>query len=232
DYHPMTRGWESNVLGAADLTDDAARRIRRSFYLVTGNRKRLIDKTPRNVLRVPFIDAVFPDALYIYLQRDGRDNVNSLINAWRSPHYRTYRLPERHAIPGVDPVWWKFVLYPGWRDDTKGPLEVVCAHQWIASNEHVLSARDGIESSRWTEIRYEDLVEKPVDEIGRLLEFCDLPYDDAVRQRAAAVATTPINAVTPPERGKWRRENPKEIEAIAELIRPTMEAMGYEVSNR
>jgi LPS sulfotransferase NodH len=230
DYHPMLRGWDSNVLTAGDLREDAAARIRRSFFLVTGPNKRLIDKTPRNVLRVPLIDAVFPDALYVYLKRDGRDNVNSLINAWRSPRYRTYRLPERHAIPGVDPEWWKFVLYPGWRDDTKGPLEVVCAHQWIASNEQVMKARAGIDEARWIEIRYEDLVEDPVPQIGRLLDFCGVSYETTVRDRAAAVATTPINIVTPPERGKWRRENPKEIEAISDLIRPTMEALGYELT--
>jgi RecB family exonuclease len=39
----------------------------------------------------------------------GRENVNSLINAWRTPRYRTYLLPEPHSIPGVDPAswWWR-----------------------------------------------------------------------------------------------------------------------------
>ena len=227
DYHPALRGWESNALTAGDLTDEAAARIRRSFLLVTGTGKRLIDKTPRNVLRVPFMDAVFPDARYIYLKRDGRDNVNSLINAWRSPRYRTYELPEPHSIPGVDPRWWKFVLFPGWRDFLQGPLEVVCAEQWVASNEHVMRARSGIDASRWTEIHYEDLVERPVEEVQRLLEFCDLPFEIEVRDRAAAVSTTPINTVTPPEKGKWRRENPDEIASITPRIAPTMEALGY-----
>jgi hypothetical protein len=35
--------------------------------------------------------------------------------------------------------------------------------------------------------------------------------------------------VTPPERGKWRKENPREIEAIMPLLAPAMEALGYEV---
>ena len=227
DYHPALRGWESNALTATDVTPEAAARIRRSFLLVTGTGKRLIDKTPRNVLRVPFMDAVFPDARYIYLKRDGRDNVNSLINAWRSPRYRTYRLPEPHSIPGVDPNWWKFVLVPGWRDLLGGPIELVCAEQWVASNEHVIGARAQIDPARWTEIHYEDLVDRPVEEIGRLLDFCELPYEDAVRDRAAAVSTTPINTVTPPEKGKWRRENPDEITSITPRIAPTMEALGY-----
>lgn len=227
DYHPAMRGWSSNVLGAEDLTDEAAARIRRSFFLVTGRNHRLLDKTPRNALRVPFVDALFPDAHYIYLQRDGRENVNSLINAWRSPRYRTYALPEPHSIPDVDPKWWKFVLYPGWGEDRTGPIEIVCAKQWTVCNEHALAASKEIGPDRWIELRYEDLIERPVDEVGRVAGFLELPYERAVQEKAAATGSTPINIVTPPERGKWRRENPTEIAAIEPLIRPTMEALGY-----
>lgn len=230
DYHPALRGWESNVLDASDVEPEAAGRIRRSFLLVAGRHRRLIDKTPRNVLRVPFVDAVFPDARYVYLRRDGRENVNSLINAWRSPRYRTYELPEPHSIPGVDPRWWKFVLYPGWRNDAMGPLEVVCARQWSICNDRVVAASKDIEPDRWVGIRYEDLIDDPVGEVGRLMEFLELDYESVVRESAAGTDTTPINIVTPPERGKWRRENPKEIEAILPLIAPTMDALGYRLA--
>jgi hypothetical protein len=228
DYHPALRGWDSNALGAADVQAAAAERIRRSFFLVTGTKRRLIDKTPRNALRVSFVDALFPDARFVYLKRDGRDNVNSLINAWRTPRYRTYELPEAHAIPGADPRWWKFVLYPGWRDDTKGPLEVVCAKQWTASNDAALGAGPQLGRERWLELRYEDLVQTPVQEVGRLLDELGLRYERAIHDKAAAMGDTPINIVTPPERGKWRRENPREIASILPLIEPTMRRMGYD----
>jgi hypothetical protein len=227
DHHPAQHGWVSNVLTGADATPEVRDRIRRSFLLVTGKNKRLIDKTPRNVLRVPFMNAVFPDARFIYLKRDGRDNVNSLINAWRSKRYKTYKLPEPHRIPGVDPNWWKFVLYPGWEQDIDGPVELVAAKQWRASNDHALAAFPDIDPERWTEIRYEALIDNPIVEIERLMDFIGLPYEDEVRQRAADVSTTPINTVTPPERGKWRKENPKEIASILDVIEPTMTAMGY-----
>lgn len=227
DFHPALGGWESNVVRAEDVTEDSARRIRRSFYLAAGSRKRLIDKTPRNSLRVGFVDALFPDARFVFLQRDGRDNVNSLINAWRTPRYRTYRLPEAHAIAGVDPVWWKFILYPGWRQDVRSPLEVVCAKQWCASTNHALDSFGEIEPGRWAMVRYEDLVEEPVREVARLMTFLELEMEDGVGRRAAATGTTPINTVTPPEGGKWRRENPGEIRSILPLIAPTMERLGY-----
>ena len=227
DYHPALRGWTSNVLEPDELTPEAAERIRRTFFLVTGPRRRLLDKTPRNSLRLGFVDAVFPDAVYVFLQRDGRDNVNSLLNAWRSPRYRTYRLPEPHSIPGTDPRWWKFVLYPGWRGDASGPLEVVCAKQWSIANEHIEAAAGRLGPSRYVRLRHEDLVDRPVDEVRRLMEFLELDYGERVRAAAEAVKTTPVNAVTPPERGKWRRENPREVEAVEGLIAPMMGRLGY-----
>lgn len=226
DYHPALRDWESNALTAADVDEKAAAKIRRAFFLVAGSRRRLIDKTPRNALRVSFVDAIFPDARYVHLVRDGRENVNSLINAWRTPRYRTYRLD--HSIEGVDPEWWKFVLYPGWREDSSGPLEVVCARQWASSNE--LALRDlKVVGERAVRVRYEDLVDSPETEVERVAGFLDVPFDDGLRAKAAAVRTTPINVVTPPERGKWRKENPREIESIVPLIAPAMEALSYEV---
>ena len=227
DYHPALRGWDSNVLDADDVTPQAAARIRRSFVLLTGSRRRLIGKTPRNCFRIPFVDALFPDARYVFLRRDGRDNINSLINAWRTPRYKTYELPEPHSIPGVDPRWWKFVLYPGWRTDLAGPLEVVCAKQWKSSNDHALRGLGRIDLDRWVEVSHEAFIERPVEETGKLMQRLELPYEQSVRDKAAATTTTPINVVTPPERGKWRRENPREIENVLGLIAPTMEALGY-----
>jgi hypothetical protein len=228
DYHPALRAWRSNALDATDLTEENAARIKRTFYLVSGGRRHLLDKTPRNSLRIGFIDALFPDARYVFLQRDGRDNVNSLINAWRTPRYRTYRLPEPHSIPGVpDPNWWKFVLYPGWESDRSGPLEVVCAKQWVHSNDALLDGLAEVPGKRWTSVRYEDFIARPVEEIGSVMEFLQLPYEARVRALAARTKDTPVNIVTPPAPNKWMSENPREIEAVTTLLGDTATRLGY-----
>ena len=229
DFHPSLRGWKSNVVRPEEADSAAVRRIRRSFFLATGARKRFIDKTPRNALRVEFIDSLFPDAQYLFLTRDGRENVNSLINAWRSARYRTYALDKPHSIPGVDPSWWKFTLYEGWEQDTSGPLEVVCAKQWIHSYEYALEAFESIDRKRWFKVAYERLAVDPVGCVEGVMEFLDLDYVADVRLQAKAAKTKPVNTVTPPERGKWRRENPDEIRAIIPLITPTMIALGYDI---
>lgn len=229
DYHPALKGWRSNALEPSDVEAEAAERIRREFFLVTGGRKRLIDKTPRNAPRVSFINELFPDALFVYLKRDGRDNTNSLLNAWRTPRYRTYELPEPHAIPGADPKWWKFILYPGWEGDTKGPLELVCAKQWAFSNDSAMDALAGIPGDRWAEVRYEDFIDDPESHTERIVKFLDLHMEPEVADRARAARTKPINVVTPPEMGKWRKENPKEIRSVMDVLEPTMTRMGYEL---
>lgn len=229
DHHPAFRGWDSNVLSASDASPDTIRRIRREFLLVAGTRKRLLDKNPRNVLRIPFIEEVLPDARYIFIKRDGRDTINSLINAWRGKRYRTYELPEPHAIPGTDPKWWKFVLYPGWREDKDGPLETVAAKQWLVPSEHLLQAQQIISSERWMELPYEDYVADPVAETERIARWLGIEFSDDLRSAAEAVRTTPVNTVTPPEAGKWRKENPDEIKAILPLIKDMQERLGYGV---
>ena len=229
DFHPSLTGWKSNVLRPDEANSAAVQRIKRSFFLATGTRKRFIDKTPRNALRVEFIDSLFPDAQYLFLTRDGRENVNSLINAWRTGRYRTYALDPPHSIPGVDPNWWKFTLYEGWEQDTSGPLEVVCAKQWIHSYEHALAAFESIDRRRWLRVPYEAMVDDPVGAAEGIMEFLDLEFEERVRIQAEAAKKQPVNTVTPPERGKWRRENPGEIRAILQLIEPTMKALEYDI---
>ena len=40
---------------------------------------RLLEKTPRNSLRVGFLDAVFPDALFVYLHREPGPTIASMM---------------------------------------------------------------------------------------------------------------------------------------------------------
>jgi len=44
----------------------------------------LLDKTPSNAFRIPFISAVFPEAKFIHIVRDGRDNLLSRSRQWKA----------------------------------------------------------------------------------------------------------------------------------------------------
>ena len=45
---------------------------------------RLLEKTPKNSLRVSALAAMFPDARFIYLRREAASNIDSLLAGWRA----------------------------------------------------------------------------------------------------------------------------------------------------
>ena len=44
---------------------------------------RLVEKTPKNCFRISFMNKLFNDCRFIFLKRDGRSNINSLIEGWK-----------------------------------------------------------------------------------------------------------------------------------------------------
>jgi hypothetical protein len=70
-HHPRGCTWRSSALGADDVGGVERRYVAWTIALVAG-RGRFVDKTPRNALRLPYLDAMFPDATFVYLYRDGR----------------------------------------------------------------------------------------------------------------------------------------------------------------
>jgi len=82
DYH--FRESPHDQMGAEVATDNVRRRIRRAFihYWKTYGVNLVVDKSPRNCLKIPFVRAVFPEARYIFLLRDGRDTILSIKKQW------------------------------------------------------------------------------------------------------------------------------------------------------
>ena len=81
---PGERGWSSNQLAAADATDARVRLLTEKFYSYLQDRDgraaqgpvRMLEKTPKNALRVPFLDAAFAQATFVYLYRDVRETLS------------------------------------------------------------------------------------------------------------------------------------------------------------
>lgn len=65
---------------ASDANDAVKRFVRREFeYFRSASGKAVVlEKTPTNAFKIEFIRAIFPDAKWIHLYRDGRDVVSSL----------------------------------------------------------------------------------------------------------------------------------------------------------
>ena len=194
-------------------------------------RIRLLEKTPENCLRLPFLLALFPDACVIYLTRDGRSNINSLIEGWKQPHlFPGYQVPEPLRIPGYDRDRWAFALIAGWRDLVSNPLEEICAWQWVRCNEAVLAHRHQAQARvPYLTIRYEDLISDPSLVLSRVAAFLEIDFEKNLGHFARHLPQ--INVVSTPDREKWRRENPKAVQRILPLIEPMMHTLGYDSSS-
>lgn len=195
-----------------------------------GSEKRLLEKTASNCFRLGYVFDVFPDAKIIYPVRDGRNNVNSLINAWRDPtRFFTYEVPQELHIPDCDHQRWKFVLPPGWRDYVRRPLADICAFQWRSCHEFMLSETQK-EKYRGRVLRFklEEFAADPDRQVKMLANFLELPYDDYFKSVAANL---PIvnSADSDVSVSKWQGPNREQIESVMSTIAPIMKRLGYEV---
>jgi hypothetical protein len=226
-HHPKYHGWQSNALErehAGKLDRDFSYAVIRAI----ARRRRFLDKTPKNSLRIPYLAALFPDADFIFLRRRGADNVNSLIQGWRAhPRFVTYELPAEQTTSSRSRDW-SFVLIPGWRDLEGAPIEEICARQYVSCNEAVLAGAETVDPRRWTAVSYEDLVARPEEEVARILDRLGLALTPNIVSVAARLESLSINTVTPPKAGKWRQENPEAVARILPIIVETERKLGYE----
>jgi hypothetical protein len=221
---------KSHVVDPEEIGEHERRVLAWTIRRIAGSRPYL-DKFPRMVLRADYLHALYPDARFVYIVRDGRAATSSLITGWRTggKFGKGIRLPLPLSIEGYAGDVWKFLVPPGWEAYTSGrTLAEVCAFQWAASNRILLDARDRIGPERFIAVRYEDLVADPVPTTKELLGALELHDDPDVLERAATLHRNVTHtAVTAPKVDKWRHENPGEVESVLDQLAPTMERLGY-----
>ena len=214
----------SNRLTAKDAPAAIVAELRRRFAArlhdrdkrppAAGASARLLEKTPKNALRVPFFLEVFPDAIFIFLQREPRANLSSMIQAWRSRGWITYP-----KLPGWNGPW-SMLLPPGYERLRDRPLEEVTAFQWQTANETILDDLQNVPRNRWTTVRYEDLIRDPKAEVTRLLQFAGLEMDSRLAEYLSKPLPLSRYTKTPPDADKWRKDA-AEIERVLPSLAAT-----------
>lgn len=193
---------------------------------------RFVEKTPRNCFRISYINKLFPDAKYIFLKRDGRSNISSLIEGWkREPVYS--RIPDANKplnIKGDKFKKWRYVLPPNWQSYIDKSLEEVCAFQWISSNKSALEGLKIIPQDRVYSISYEDLTKNTEEIVKSLCDFMEIPYTNNLKKFAVKppVVSTPKN--DKPRSSKWLK-NKELLENIYPVIEPMMKELGYSMED-
>ena len=228
---------DSNRLTADHVNEQMAQFIRSRFARLLKDRDgqeflrrqdierlRFLEKTPKNALRLPFMEKIFPDALYIFLFRDVRANLSSMMEAWKARRWVTY--PNLKSWQGPP---WSLLLPPGWQQLSGRPLEEICAFQWESANRILLDDLEKIPRQRWTTINYQLLLDDPESAVEHLCAFAGLEVDDRLRQRVQRPLPLSRLTHTQPVVDKWRK-NEAEIESVLESlagIESRLQTLGY-----
>lgn len=228
ELRPGTPGVDSNRLTAQQATSRVADDIREAILarlqdhsgqsLAAPGALRFLEKTPKNSLRIPFFDRVFPDAQFIFLWRDPRENISSIMEAWRSGQWRTY--PRLEGFEGP----WSLLLPPGWRGMNGKPLHEIAAWQWQRTNDIVLDDLQRLSRERWTTLEYADLIRDPAAAIGKLCEFLRMPVDATLAQRLSEPLPASRYTLTAPAAEKWR-QNEAEIALVLPSVQSTWQRL-------
>ena len=167
----------------------------------------LLDKNPALTMQLPAMGAVIPDLKILFALRDPRDVVMSCF--MQSFHMNSISL----NYLDLGAACRQYAVIMG---------------AWLKIRE--------MTTNPWTKIRYEDLVDDAERESRRVLEFLDLPWDEAVlefhtRARQRYVSSPTYEAVTKKIHrgavGRWRNYE-KYLEPHLNGLEPFLETFGYE----
>ena len=230
DLHPAARSYRSNGLAAADATPQIAATLRARFThklqdrtgrryldLAAADRPaqvRFVEKTPKNALRIRFLNEVFPGALFLYLYREPRENISSLLEGWRSRRFVAYR-----GMPGWPFREWSFLLVPGWEALQHCSLAEIAAYQWKSANAAIIEDLQTLPASSWRLIRYADLIQAPQRIITAISEFGGLRRDARIEQRLVQPLPVSRFTLSAPAPEKWRKYE-TEIAAVFPTVEP------------
>ncbi|HEY9870425.1 MAG TPA: sulfotransferase, partial [Candidatus Obscuribacterales bacterium] len=175
---------QSSRLTAQDAKPGVISQIREFFSSEGASSKLVVEKNPRNALRVPYIRAVFPEAKIIHIVRDGRDVACSM-------------------RPGCGGEEWRHLKPPDWQElfsRYSGALR--CALAWRSVLEIALA---DLRDVPHIQVRYEDLVADPVSVSRLLLEYVGLPIVPEVADFCKHIQDSTADSYHAANQSRWYR---------------------------
>ncbi len=176
-------------------TADAQKRrgvagVYKTLLKLTGTSK-VVDKYPELLFRIPYVLALFPNAKFIMLTRNGIDNCKS-ISKWCEEH-STSAGQAKHDWWGVDNRKWNAIcdqLVPEQKDLVicKDKIEVFQSNfdkasvEWIVTSREIITALQKYPDSAFR-VDYDDLCSNPADTLNGLVSFIGLDLTDEVFEK-------------------------------------------------
>ena len=188
-------------LGAMDATPAMRRAAHRIYgaYLRATFTDRVVDKYPELIFRYPFVKALFPDARFLFLSRDGWETCNS-IEQW-SRRLGKAVAGEQHDWWGANDRKWELLvsqIVPEHPDlaPHQAALGALRDHRARAAVEWIVTMREGLRLAREhpddvLHVAYERLCENPVEMARQIAAFIGLDEDDRYLGYAGEVLAPP-----------------------------------------
>lgn len=128
------------------------------------NRPRFLHKNTNNSMRILYLQAIFPDAKFVHIVRDGRAVALSLLNVafWQDLE-----------------LWWSDYSPKMWSEEGREPIHLCLLH-WERQVQEILKASQELSQDQYIQVRYEDLVIHPQEIVREIIAFCNLPWNPSL----------------------------------------------------
>ncbi len=197
-------------LTRADANAEQAQRVRDfvAAHVRYHRGRRFINKNTRNSRRVPFLDAIFPDALFLHVIRDPRAVVGSLLAV--------------HWWPDL-PLWWSEDRTPRALAANGARPEAVAAEHWVRSVERLLADARRLPPGRYLELRYESFTESPETVLSSICAFAGLPSSARLAESVERRTVTSQNVKYKSQFGE------DELRTVERIVAPLAAELGYRI---
>jgi hypothetical protein len=219
--YPRHNLLQNEQLSKEDATPFIKKRIRQIIRLYMGNTKIFLEKNPANCLRVPFLLEVFPDGKLIFIIRDGKEVINSLMEGWKLYPNFTFCGSKKTAVEAYPRDYphikvWHFHHPPNWEKYRNSCLADICFYQWVFCAENMIKHMKELKNDQLYAVDYHKLIKNPIQQVKKVLQFMHLKMDDAVLKMCSKME--PTHSITKPYPEKWKDQNRQAIEMLIPQI--------------
>lgn len=204
----------------------------------------VVEKTCATSLRVGFADAVFPDAKFVFIHRNGIDAAISATKRWNAKLDLGYTLRKARWVPAGDLVrqctafaqrrlrqlrsgpadpkgaastWWGPQPHDYQELRRSHPVDELAAIQWSRCVDASLSDLNALDPDRWIDVDYQRFVTEPAEQTQRILGFLG---------REGAWTPDAVASVRTDSVGLGRGQlPPADLDRLAAITTPTLDRL-------
>ena len=191
------------------------------------DRELWIERSGSSIDYLAGLEAAFPDSRFLHIHRDGREAALSMRehHAYRLPISLLYGAPADDGVPIAEMGPLDLHEAPSGDDPisrvlASRPAADYFGRYWNDQIQRGDEARRELPAGRYAEVRFEDLVASPREELARIADFFELDPDrDAWRDRAAALVKDAAST-------RFETLGAAEQQVLEQACRPGLERLG------